>query len=136
MHNSKLLRLHSKISSPSYTFPPPYPLFPHSGYEATTTLHVTHMYTVLYHGRGISLEKRLPTWRIFLRLMHLPLTTVSWLRETLYRVLCFAVTKTAQLFFHRSLRSHSTYMEHRVVSWAAARTLYARCICTDRNYVV
>lgn len=83
-HNSKLLRPpYSRISSPLYTFPGPYPLFPHSSYEATTTLHVTHTYTVLYHHRGISLDKRpsAPKWSIFLRLMHLPLTTVSYFEK-------------------------------------------------------
>lgn len=83
-HNSKLLRPpYSRISSPLYTFPGPYPLFPHSSYEATTTLHVTHTYTVLYHRRGISLDKRpsAPKWSIFLRLMHPPLTTVSYFEK-------------------------------------------------------
>ena len=102
-HNSKLLRPpYSRISSPLYTFPGPYPLFPHSSYEATTTLHVTHTYTVLYHRRGISLDKR-PSPQV----EHLPTFNAPTadngvvLRETLYRVLCFPVTETAQLFFHR-----------------------------------
>lgn len=71
---------HSKISSRPHTFPRPYPLFPHSSYTPTTS-HVTRVYaryTIARRARQAAASRRRGGSS---RLMHLPLTTVSYFEK-------------------------------------------------------